>query len=123
MFRRKKVEFVDKHVNSGNLSVKFEVFLKKVYYMIHGEEMKNTRIKTNMPTFADCISSFECLRDLKTSPIARYQKFSTYLEDVRTWRNNESHESHDTSVEDVDLAIRKATAMYLFVVAKNIVQL
>lgn len=88
--------------------------------MIHGEEMKNTRIKTNMPTFADCISSFECLRDLKTSPIARYQKFNTYLEDVRTWRNNESHESHETSVEDVNLAIRKATAMYLFVVAKNV---
>ena len=76
-----------------------------------------------MPTFADCIHAFECLRDLRTSPIARYQKFQTYLEDVRKWRNIESHESHDTSVEDVDLAIRKATAMYLFVVAKNMEQL
>ena len=73
-----------------------------------------------MPTFADCINSFECLKELKTSPIARYQKFYTYLMDVRKWRNIESHESHDTPVEDVDLAIRKTTAMYLFVVAKNV---
>lgn len=44
----------------------------------------------------------------------------TSLEDVKTWRNIESHEMF---VEEVDLAIRKATAMYLFVVTKNLEKL
>jgi len=119
----KDMKLVEKRRHSNTIITKYETFLKKLYYMIHGEEMKNTRTPNSMPTFADCIHAFECLRDLRTSPIARYQKFQTYLEDVRKWRNIESHESHDTSVEDVDLAIRKATAMYLFVVAKNMEQL
>ena len=33
LFGRKNVNIIDKHVNSGNLSVKFEVFLKKIYYL------------------------------------------------------------------------------------------
>lgn len=117
------MKLVEKRRHSNTIITKYETFLKKLYYMIHGEEMKNTRIPNSMPTFAECIHSFECLRDLITSPIARYQKLYTQLEDVRNWRNIESHESHETSVEEVDLAIRKATAMYLFVVAKNIEKL
>ena len=119
----KDMKLVDKRRHSNTIITKYETFLKKLYYMIHGEEMKSSKSLNSMPTFTDCIHSFECLRDLRTSPIARYQKFYTYLEDVKTWRNIESHEAHDMSVEEVDLAIRKATAMYLFVVAKNIEKL
>ena len=73
--------------------------------MIHGEEIARSKSPNSMPTFTDCIHSFECLRDLRTSPIARYQKFYTYLEDVKTWINIESHEAHDMTVEEVEQAI------------------
>ena len=119
----KDMKLVDKRRHSNTIITKYEAFLKKLYYMIHVEEMKSSKNPNSMPTFTDCIHSFECLRDLRTTPIARYQKFYTYLDDVKIWRNIESHEAHDMSVEEVDLAIRKATAMYLFVVAKNLEKL
>lgn len=112
---------VDKRRHAHTIITKFEPFLKKLYYMVHGEEIKSHRGGSNsMATFADCIVAFECLHDLKTSTIARYQKFNGYLEDIRQWRNTESHEAHAMSIEEVDTAIRKATAMYLFVVAKQV---
>ena len=118
LFRRKKVEFVDKHVNSGNLSVKFEVFLKKVYYMIHGEEIKPSEVGKSV-TLANCIFAFPCLKRLKWSTKETEQKLSGYLDVIRNNRNtsdgNGAHASYLLTEQQLDENIKAFTTLYLYV--------
>ena len=118
LFRRKKVDFVDKHVNSGNLSVKFEVYLKKIYYMIHGDELKPTEEGKNV-TLANCIFAFPCLKKLKWSTKETEQKLSSYLDVIRNNRNtsdgNGAHSSYLLSEQQLDDNIKAFTTLYLYV--------
>ena len=118
LFRRRKVEFVDKHVNSGNLSVKFEVFLKKIYYMLHGEEIKPKEEGKNV-TLANCIFAFPCLKNLKYSAKETEKKLSAYLNLIRDNRNtsdgNGAHSSYLLSEQQLDDNIKAFTTLYLYV--------
>lgn len=118
LFRRRKVEFVDKHVNSGNLSVKFEVFLKKIYYMLHGEEIKPKEEGKNV-TLANCIFAFPCLKKLKWSTKETEQKLYGYLEIIRNNRNtsdgNGAHASYLLTEQQLDSNIKAFTTLYLYV--------
>lgn len=118
LFRRKKVEFVDKHVNSGNLSVKFEVFLKKIYYMLHGEELKSSEKGKNV-TLATCIFAFPCLKNLRWSSKETEQKLSGYLDVIRNNRNtsdgNGAHSSYLLTEQQLDDNIKAFTTLYLYV--------
>lgn len=118
LFRRKKVEFVDKHVNSGNLSVKFEVFLKKIYYMLHGEELKSPEKGKNV-TLATCIFAFPCLKNLRWSSKETEQKLSGYLDVIRNNRNtsdgNGAHSSYLLTEQQLDDNIKAFTTLYLYV--------
>ena len=118
LFRRRKVEFVDKHVNSGNLSVKFEVFLKKIYYMLHGEEIKPKEEGKNV-TLANCIFALPCLKKLKWSTKETEQKLYGYLEIIRNNRNtsdgNGAHASYLLTEQQLDSNIKAFTTLYLYV--------
>ena len=79
LFGRKEVNIIDKHVHSGNLSVKFEVYLKKLYYMLHGKEIQPTE-EGKKVTLANCIFAFPCLKRLRWSTKETEQKLSgSYL--------------------------------------------
>lgn len=126
LFRRKKVEFVDKHVNSGNLSVKFEVFLKKIYYMLHGEELKPLEEGKNV-TLANCIFAFPCLKRLKWSTKETEQKLSGYLDVIRNNRNtsagNGAHSSYLLTEQQLDDNIKAFTTLYLYVTGMSLNEL
>lgn len=126
LFRRKKVEFVDKHVNSGNLSVKFEVFLKKIYYMLHGEEIKPQH-EGERVTLANCIFAFPCLKRLKWSTKETEHKLYGYLEVIRNNRNtndgNGAHFSYLLTEQQLDNNIKAFTTLYLYVVGMNLNEL
>ncbi len=123
LFRRKKVDFVDKHVNSGNLSVKFEVFLKKIYYMLHGEELKPLEEGKNV-TLANCIFAFPCLKNLKYSSKETEKKLSAYLNLIRDNRNtsdgNGAHSSYLLNEQQLDDNIKAFTTLYLYVIGMNL---
>ena len=126
LFRRKKVEFVDKHVNSGNLSVKFEVFLKKIYYMLHGEELKPSEKGKNV-TLATCIFAFPCLKNLRWSSKETEQKLSGYLDVIRNNRNtsdgNGAHSSYLLTEQQLDDNIKAFTTLYLYVAGMSLNEL
>lgn len=126
LFRRKKVEFVDKHVNSGNLSVKFEVFLKKIYYMLHGEELKSPEKGKNV-TLATCIFAFPCLKNLRWSSKETEQKLSGYLDVIRNNRNtsdgNGAHSSYLLTEQQLDDNIKAFTTLYLYVAGMSLNEL
>lgn len=118
LFGRKKVNIIDKHVNSGNLSVKFEVFLKKIYYMIHGEEMRPSG-DSNKVTLSTCIFAFDCLKRLRYSPRETEQKLSGYLNLIRNNRNtsegNGAHASYLLTKAQLDENIKAFATLYLYV--------
>ena len=125
LFRRKKVEFVDKHVDSGTLSVKFEVFLKKVYYMLNGKEIQSPT-PGKEATLANCIFAFPCLERLKWSAKETEQKLSSYLDSLRQSRNaigNGAHSSYLRSEQELDENIRSFVTLYLYVVGMSLNEL
>lgn len=112
------MNIIDKHVNSGNLSVKFEVFLKKIYYMIHGEEMRPSG-DSNKVTLSTCIFAFDCLKRLRYSPRETEQKLSGYLNLIRNNRNtsegNGAHASYLLTEAQLDENIKAFATLYLYV--------
>lgn len=119
----KNMKLVDKRRHFNTIVTKFEVFLKKLYYLIHKTEMRSGRDEASMPTFVDCILAFSCLRGLRHNSDTRYQKFSSYLESVKEWRNNESHIAPDATAQELGSAIHVVTTMYFFVISQSMMEL
>ena len=113
------MKLVDKRRHFNTLVTKYEVFLKKVYYLLNGKEMVNLKDESSMPTFINCILSLSCLKGLKHNPDERYRKFYDYLEMVKQWRNSESHNAPDASMQELNLAIHVVSTMYLWVISQN----
>jgi type I restriction enzyme R subunit len=126
LFGRKKVSIIDKHVHSGNLSVKFEVFLKKIYYMLHGEDVPPQNAGEKV-TLANCIFAFPCLRNLRYSTKETEKKISEYLSIIRNNRNtssgNGAHASYLLTEEQLDDNIKAFTTLYLYVVGISLNEL
>ena len=118
LFGRKKVSFIDKHVHSGNLSVKFEVYLKKLYYMLHGEEIQPTE-EGKKVTLANCIFAFPCLKNLRWSTKETEHKLSGYLDIIRSNRNtdegNGAHASYLLTEQQLDSNIQAFVTLYFYV--------
>ena len=118
LFGRKKVNFIDKHVDSGVLSVKFEVFLKKIYYMLHGEEIRPSG-DSNKVTLATCIFAFDCLKRLRYSTRESDRQLSAYLNIIRSNRNtsdgNGAHASYLMTESQLDENIKAFSTLYLYV--------
>lgn len=118
LFGRKKVNIIDKHVHSGNLSVKFEVYLKKLYYMLHGEEIQPTEEGRKI-TLANCIFAFPCLKNLRWSTKETEHKLSDYLDIIRNNRNtdegNGAHASYLLTEQQLDSNIKAFVTLYLYV--------
>lgn len=113
------MKLVDKRRHFNTIVTKYEVFLKKVYYLLNGKEMVNDKDENSMPTFINCIFSLSCLRGLKNNTDERYHKFYDYLELVKQWRNSESHNAPDASMKELNSAIHIVSTMYLWVIAQN----
>lgn len=119
LFGRKNVNIIDKHVDSGVLSVKFEVFLKKIYYMMYGEEIQPSG-DSNKVTLATCIFAFDCLKRLRYSTRESERQISEYLNIIRSNRNtsdgNGAHASYLMTESQLDKNIKAFSTLYLYVI-------
>lgn len=117
-----KVSLVDKKQHFNTLVSRFEVFLKKVFYLNNLSEIVCTKPGQEgmKATLADCIFQTPCLKRLKYSEDEADQKFSGYLTMVRDWRNDNAHKAPIAKEQECDVAINVLTAMYLYVVAFGI---
>ncbi|MGL5893860.1 MAG: type I restriction endonuclease subunit R [Bacteroidales bacterium] len=122
LYCQPNMKLVDKRRHFNTIVTKFEPFLKKLYYLINSEELKSNR-EDSMATFRDCIFGFQCLKGLKHNSDSRYQKFFSYLELVKQWRNDESHIAPSASAKELKSSIHIVATMYLFVVAHCITEL
>ena len=99
--------------------MKYEVFLKKVYYLLHGEEAQPREGRDHV-TLADLIFLFPCLRDLRHSHEEKYRTLSGYLDKIRSQRNtssgNGAHFSMFYSDDELDEDIKEVVTMYMYVI-------
>ena len=100
---------------------KYEAFLKKLYYLINDDEVPGKDDKA--PALADAIHAFNSLWSLKYATDEDGKKFSSYLQMLRTWRNNEAHNAPYTTDKEVNAAIKVVVALYLYVTACSITNL
>lgn len=120
----RKVAFLDKKSHFRSLVSYFEVFLKKIFYIENKKEMVVTRENARpgeMPSLGDCIYQTPCLRRLKHEPDSN--KFKTWLQQLREWRNEQSHQAPIATEAEYDTAIHIVTSLYLYVTAYNIDQI
>ncbi len=120
--RAESMKPVEKRQHLTTLLVKYETYLKKLYYLINGKEVPAKEEGMNA-TLANAIFAIDSLRELKDSINPAYKDFSDKLQLLRDLRNTESHGSITISENEVDAALRVVVDMYLFVTATNILEL
>jgi type I restriction enzyme R subunit len=102
--------------------MKYEVFLKKLYYLINDKELEN-KDPSKSATLSSAIFGIPSLRNLKYTTNEGLKEFYHRLDIVRQLRNEEAHGSIDVTEKEVDAAIKVVVDMYLFAVGTNITEL
>jgi len=116
------LSLTEKRMHMNMLLIRYEVYLKKLYYLIHGEEIQS-REEGQGTTLSNAIFAFSALIGLRNNPHPAFQEFYQRLELLRDLRNNESHRSIELTEQEVDLAIHILIDMYLFITGSNITEL
>lgn len=121
LYTNDQIRLVDKIQCFNSLVTKFEAYLKKLYYLIHNEEIEGQDGKT--ATLSNAIHAFDCLWNLKNGQTDEAKKYSDYLQKVRDWRNENTHNAPTNSEKEIDEAIQVVVAMYLYVTGNSITEL
>lgn len=117
VFCSETLRLVDRRSHFNGLISKFEVYLKKLYYIINNSEITNREGSTDS-TLSNAIFAFRCLRGLQNNSDSRYQKFNNYLNLVRQWRNDEAHAAPNAGEDDIKTATHILVTMYMFVTSQ-----
>ena len=112
----------EKRMYLNQLLMKYEVFLKKLYYLINNRELVDRDPNRNA-TLSSAIFGIPSLKRLKYSHNTAEIEFSERLEMLRQLRNEEAHGSADVNEQDIDRVIGIVTDMYLYAVGTNITEL
>jgi hypothetical protein len=119
---KENATFVDKRVAFHILTTQYETYLKKLYYLVKGEEVK-PEVAGGDVTWKNVIYGLHRLWDLKYSPNLTKKKLSDWLENVKGWRNNEAHGSYTISEQDLDKNIKIVLTMYCYAAGAYIIEL
>lgn len=128
---RHEVNFVDKHAALSQLCVNFEIYLKKLYYLVNGFELRPVDTKPKydsegnlLPakmnaTLIDAILQMSFLRDLRSDRRENYQRLYGYLRMLQNSRNTDdgtgAHFSHTMTEEEMDKLLKAFLTMYVYV--------
>ena len=120
--RAENLRTTEKRMYLTTLLIKYESFLKKLYYLIHKCDVP-ARETGKTATLSNAIFAFDSLRELHDATDPELIAFNARLQMVRDLRNTESHGAIKIEEEQVDAAIRCSIDMYLYAVATNITDL
>ena len=119
--RAEGLTYTEKHINMEVLSMRYEAFLKKLYFMMYGEDIKSK--DGNPGRLTDVIFAIKSLRDLRYKPQSEYQQLYKKLLFVRNLRNIVVNYGYFGTEEEVEAATRSIIDMFLYAVGTNITEL
>ena len=122
LYGKDKPTIVDKFVSFNLMVTKFEAYLKKLFYLIHGREIQ-PRHEGEDVTWANVIHAFPCLWRLKFSHDTGKQQLFEWLSMMKGWRNSESHISPTATEKEVDAAVNVCVSMFFFATGSCITDL
>lgn len=111
-----KMRLVDLRRHFNSLVSKYEVFLKKLHFLIEKREIYD-QYGNNETKLSDAVSAFPCLRMLKNTTIIEFAHFKENIEMVHQWRNDEAHLAYDSDEQDIRKATHIVVTMYVYVVS------
>lgn len=124
LYGRREVAFIDKHVGLGVLLTRFEVYLKKLYFLLKGSKLPQREATDREPTLSEAIHAFPCLWELRTMPGEKYRNLEGCLRHLRSWRNSEegngAHASVFLSEEELDTRIKEVVTVYMYVTGASL---
>ena len=127
IYANPNVRMVDKVRGFNSLVTKYEVYLKKLYYLINNEEMSNEDGKP--VTLGNAVHYTRPLRTLRNAfnhdnfSSDEQRKYAQYLNLVTTWRNDQAHTAPTTSEKEINAALNIVVAMYLYATGVSITDL
>lgn len=122
VFVNENLRTVDKRMYFNVLVTKYEAYLKKLHYLIHGTEVE-AQEAGKQASLSNALHAFRCLWNLKYDNSANGQKFYGYLEALKSWRNDEAHIAQNAPDTEVQAAILVVISMYLYVTGYSITDL
>lgn len=108
----------EKRMHLNQLLMKYEAFLKKLYYLINHKELEGKEPGKDA-TLSSAIFGIPSLKKLKYSEDPEVKAFSDRLDILRQLRNDEAHGSYIATEQEVDAAIGIVIDMYLYVAGTN----
>ena len=116
VFGGKELLMVDKYVNLNILLTRYESYLKKIYYLIHGEALKRP-FDEGYPTLMDAIMAFPSIRALRCSPKPEHRLLFSEMNMLRKLRNGMRFSPPFFNEKQLGSALDIVTDMYIFIIA------
>lgn len=116
------ISFNERRMHFTQLLIRYEAFLKKLYFLINHKELVN-KDPDKSATLSSAIFGLDSLRNLKYTTNEGLKEFSSRLDVVRQLRNAEAHGGLTVTEEEVDVAIKILIDMYLFAIGSCITEL
>ena len=108
----------EKRMHLSQLLMKYEAFLKKLYYIINHKELEGKEPSMDA-TLSSAIFGIPSLRNLKYNEDPDVKTFSDRLDILRQLRNDEAHGSSIATEQEVEAAIGIVIDMYLYAAGTN----
>lgn len=120
LFARREVDYISKQNHLNTLTTRFEVYLKKLYYLINGRELAAEEGSDRLPSLKEAIRSIRCLREIDCKYGEKYRRLEKYLADLRHRRNEAAHNAIYYSDEELDRRIKETVTLYIYVTGASL---
>lgn len=111
IFLKKKSTKIDLSRSYMILVSKIEPYMKKLYYLISGDEVACGE----SATWADVLHSFRTLWNLRYSSDPFERQMSDAIALVKMWRNGENHASPTTEKDELQKALQLVITVYCYI--------
>ena len=122
VFGGEKLSSLYKYIDLNNLLSGYESYLKKIYYLIHGEALKRNEGE-GYATLRDAIMAFPSIRELRNSPKQEHRLLFSEMNILRNLRNELCYSSPVLTEKQLDSALDMVTDMYIFIIAVEIINI
>ena len=112
----------EKRLNVKGLATSYESYLKKLYYLVSGNEATDKNGNVDRAALSNALYATK-LNLLKYSNDETDKRFSKHIDDLMDYRNKEAHNAKSITPEDVEEAMHISATLYLYVTYRYITDL